>query len=180
MGVSNMVALAILVTFAVTLHTQGTREIGTAAQAAQALRPVAGAGAFLLFALGVIGTGLLSVPVLAGSAAYALGEARRWPVGLSRKPLHAKGFYGAVVAATVLGSMANIFRINPIQALIWAAVINGIVAVPVMVLVMRMSAREEVMGRFRVSTRLRIFGWVATATMAAASIGFMLSSFGLS
>ena len=176
MAVSNLVALAILVTFAATLHVGGTREIGTAAQAAEALRPIAGVWAFGLFAIGVIGTGLLSVPVLAGSAAYALGEARRWPVGLSRTPLQAKAFYAAITVATVLGALANVVGINPIQALVWAAVINGIVATPVMVIVMLLGARRDVMGQFRISLRLKVAGWVATVVMAAASLGFVISS----
>jgi NRAMP (natural resistance-associated macrophage protein)-like metal ion transporter len=173
MGFSNLVALAILVTSAATLHAQGLTEVTTAAQAAQALRPVAGTWAFVLFAVGIIGTGLLSVPVLAGSAAYALGEARRWPVGLSRAPLRAKAFYASIILATLLGALGNLFEINPIKALVWAAVLNGVVAVPVMVLVMLLSARADVMGKFRISRRLRITGWAATAVMAAASAVFL-------
>lgn len=175
MAVSNLVALAILVTFAATLHVGGTQEIGTAAQAAEALRPIAGSWAFGLFAIGVIGTGLLSVPVLAGSAAYALGEARRWPVGLSRGPLQAKAFYGAIAAATVLGAMANVVGLDPIHALVWAAVINGVVATPVMVIVMLLGTRRDVMGQFRISLRLKVAGWLATSVMGAASAGFLWS-----
>ncbi len=176
MGFSNLVALAIMVTSAVTLHAQGLADIGTAAQAAEALRPVAGAWASLLFALGVIGTGLLSVPVLAGSAAYALGEAWRWPVGLSRRPLQARAFYAAIVLATLLGALGNGLKISPIKALVWAAVLNGIVAVPVMVMIMLLGSRTEVMGQFVVSRRLRVTGWAATVVMAAASVAFVLSS----
>ena len=175
MGFSNLVALAILVTSAVTLHAQGFKEVTTAAQAAQALRPVAGTWAFVLFAVGVVGTGLLSVPVLAGSAAYALGEARRWPVGLSKTPLHAKAFYASIIVATLLGALGNLLQINPIKALVWAAVLNGVVAVPVMVLVMLLSARADIMGKFRISRRLKITGWGATAVMAAASAVFLVS-----
>jgi NRAMP (natural resistance-associated macrophage protein)-like metal ion transporter len=177
MGFSNLVALAIMVTSAVTLHAQGLEDIGTAAQAAQALRPLAGSWASVLFALGVIGTGLLSVPVLAGSAAYALGEARRWPVGLSRRPLQARAFYAAIVLATLLGALGNGLRISPIKALVWAAVLNGVVAVPVMVMIMLLSTRTEVMGKFVVSMRLRVTGWAATLVMAAASAAFLLSAF---
>jgi Mn2+/Fe2+ NRAMP family transporter len=173
MGFSNLVSLAILITSAVTLHSRGISDVGTAAQAAEALRPVAGTQAFLLFAVGIIGTGLLSVPVLAGSAAYALGEARRWKVGLSRKPFQAKGFYSTIALATLLGALANILRIDPMKALVWAAVLNGIVAVPVMVMVMRLGARADVMGKFRISMRLRVFGWIATAVMAVASSVFL-------
>ena len=176
MAFSNLVALAILVTSAVTLHAHGVKDIGTAAQAAEALRPVAGTWAATLFALGVVGTGLLSVPVLAGSAAYALGEARSWPVGLSMAPRRARAFYSAIVLATVLGALGNVAKISPIKALVWAAVINGIVAVPVMVMVMLLGSRADVMGEFRISTRLRIAGWTATAVMAGASAVFLGST----
>jgi Mn2+/Fe2+ NRAMP family transporter len=176
MAFSNLVALAILVTSAVTLHARGAAGIETAAQAAAALRPVAGTLAFMLFAVGVIGTGLLSVPVLAGSAAYALGEARHWPVGLSRAPLEAKAFYTSIALATLLGALANLMHINPIRALLWAAVLNGIVSVPVMAMVMLLGSRADVMGRFRISTRLKLTGWAATIVMAAASVILLGSS----
>ena len=176
MGFSNLVALAILVTSAVTLHTQGPTAIETAAQAAAALRPVAGADAFALFALGIIGTGLLAVPVLAGSAAYALGEARGWPVGLSRAPSRAKPFYAAIALATLLGALGVVLNVNSIKALVWAAVLNGIVAVPVMVLVMLLGARADIMGKFRISFRLKLAGWAATAVMAVASGIFLCLS----
>jgi Mn2+/Fe2+ NRAMP family transporter len=127
----------------------------------------------MLFAVGVIGTGLLSVPVLAGSAAYALGEARRWPVGLSRAPLEAKAFYTSIALATLLGALANLLHINPIKALLWAAVLNGIVSVPVMAMVMLLGSRADVMGGFRISMRLKLTGWTATIVMAAASVIFL-------
>ena len=176
MGMSNLVALAIMVTAAATLHRAGTLSIDRAAQAAEALRPIAGQAAFALFTLGIVGTGLLAVPVLAGSAAYAVGESWQWPVGLARRPLHAKAFYSTIVLATLLGALANILHVNPVKALIWAAVINGIVAVPVMVLLMLMSAREEVMGQFRISRSWTIIGWAATAIMAVASAFFIAAS----
>ena len=176
MGFSNLVALAILVTTAATLGRGGLHEISSAAQAAEALRPIAGDFAFAVFALGIVGTGLLAVPVLAGSAAYAIGEAWRWPVGLSRRPSDAKGFYGAIIAATGIGALATVASLNPIAALVWAAVINGIVAVPVMVLVMLMSRNAKIMGRFCVSTRLATLGWIATGVMAAAAAGLIVSS----
>jgi Mn2+/Fe2+ NRAMP family transporter len=149
--------------------------VQTAAQAAQALRPLAGDFAFALFALGIVGTGLLSVPVLAGSAAYALGEARRWPVGLSRKPLQAKAFYTTITLATLLGALANVAAINPMKALLWAAVLNGIVAVPVMALLVRMAANRKVMDRFVVPRPWLLLGWIATAVMAVATIGWLVS-----
>jgi NRAMP (natural resistance-associated macrophage protein)-like metal ion transporter len=173
MAFSNLVALAILTTSAVTLHPHHASEIGTAAQAAEALRPVAGTQAFLLFAVGIIGTGLLSVPVLAASGAYALGEARRWNVGLSREPRQAKAFYATIALATLLGAAANVAHIDPMKSLIWAAVLNGLVAVPVMVMVMLLGSRADVMGKFRISMRLRAFGWIATAVMGLASTVFL-------
>jgi NRAMP (natural resistance-associated macrophage protein)-like metal ion transporter len=175
MGFSNLVALAILVTTAATLHAAGVSQIDTAAQAAQALRPVAGPFAFGVFSLGIIGTGLLSIPVLAGSAAYALGEAQGWPVGLAKHPLQAKAFYGAILAATLLGAAANFFQLNPVKALVWSAVLNGIVAVPVMALLLLMSTRASILGSFTISRAWKILGWSATGLMAIASIGFFVS-----
>jgi NRAMP (natural resistance-associated macrophage protein)-like metal ion transporter len=175
MGFSNLVGLAILIATASTLHGTRVEQVQTAAQAAQALRPVAGDFAFALFALGIVGTGLLSVPVLAGSAAYAVGEARLWPVGLSRKPLEAKAFYVTIALATTLGAAANAAAINPMKALLWAAVINGIVAVPVMVLLVRLAANRKVMGRFVVAGPWRLLGWIATAVMAVATISWLVS-----
>jgi NRAMP (natural resistance-associated macrophage protein)-like metal ion transporter len=176
MAISNLVALAILVTAAATLHVHDIRNIETAAQAAQALRPVAGTAAAALFALGIIGTGLLSVPVLAGSAAYAVGEARRWPVGLSRAPPQAKAFYATIALATFVGAMENVVSLKPFKALVWAAVLNGIVAAPIMALILLMSARKSIMGKFRISNTLAFGGWAATAVMAAASIVFVFLS----
>lgn len=176
MGISNLVALAILVTTAATLRPAGIHEISTAAQAAEALRPIAGEMAFALFALGIIGTGLLAVPVLAGSAAYALGEARRWPVGFSRKPLRAKAFYATIAAATLLGAIENIARLSPVAALVWAAVINAVVAVPVMVLLMRVSSNRKIMGAFSISGWWGWLGWAATGVMAVAVGGMIVSA----
>ncbi len=176
MGFSNLVALAIMVTAAATLYRAGITNIDSAAQAAEALRPIAGEGAFALFALGIVGTGLLAIPVLAGSAAYAVGESRQWPVGLARRPLQAKAFYSTIALATLLGALANVFHVNPVKALVWAAVINGIVAVPVMVLLMLMSGREDVMGKFRISRTWAVLGWVATGVMGLASAFFIAAS----
>lgn len=176
MGYSNLVALAILVTTAATLRQSGVREITTATQAAQALRPVAGEFAFALFALGIIGTGLLAVPVLAGSAAYALGEAFRWPVGLARKALQAKAFYGTIVAMTLIGALASTSSLNPISALVWSAVINGVVAVPLMALVMLMAGDRRIMGALTASRPWMIIGWAATAVMTLAALGMVASA----
>jgi NRAMP (natural resistance-associated macrophage protein)-like metal ion transporter len=175
MAISNIVGLAIMATAAATLHGSGVKDIESAAQAAEALRPLAGSFAFALFSLGIIGTGLLSVPVLAGSAAYALGEARRWPVGLSRQPTQAKAFYGTIALATVVGAVANILNISPIKALVWAAVLNAIASVPIMVLIMKMGMSPKVMGEFTISRRSRVTGWLATLVMAIASLGFIVS-----
>jgi NRAMP (natural resistance-associated macrophage protein)-like metal ion transporter len=168
MAASNLVALAIILTTAATLNANGITNIETSAQAAEALRPIAGSYASIVFALGIVGTGLLAVPVLAGSAAYALGEALRWPVGLDCKPMRAKAFYGTIVAATAIGALMNFTPIDPIEALFWAAVINGVVSAPVMAVMMLISSRREVLGPFTVDGALRALGWTATVAMAAA------------
>lgn len=175
MAISNLVAIAIITTTAATLHANGITEIESATQAAEALRPIAGQFAFAVFTLGIVGTGLLSVPVLAGSAAYAIGEARKWPTGLTREPLRAKAFYGTLATATLIGAGLNFVSFNPIQALFWSAVVNGTVAVPVMVLMMCLAANPQVMGQFAVKGLLRFMGWLATIVMAAAVIGMALT-----
>jgi len=166
MGFSNLIGLCILLTTAATLHARGIANIESSAQAAEALRPIAGDFAFAVFAIGIIGTGLLAVPVLAGSAAYAVGEALKWPTGLGRKPKKAKAFYGAVAVATLGGVGIDLVNVDPIRALFWSAVINGVVAVPVMAVMMLMAAAPRVMGRWTLSRPLRIMGWVSTAVMA--------------
>ncbi len=177
MLLSNLVALAIIITTAATLHASGVKDIQTSAQAAEALKPVAGEFAFALFALGILGTGLLAVPVLAGSAAYGVGEALRWPTGLSRKPLDARAFYLTLSTATLVGAGMNFFAIDPIRALFWSAVLNGVVAAPVMALMMVMTANRAVMGEFTITGSLRIVGWLATLAMAAAVLGFALTAY---
>jgi Mn2+/Fe2+ NRAMP family transporter len=175
MGVSNLVALAILGTAASTLHIHGRVEITSAAQAAEVLRPIAGDFAFSLFALGIVGTGLLAVPVLAGSAAYALGEARQWSVGLSKRPSQAKAFYGVIAAATLLGAGANMMKISPVKALIWSAALNAVVAVPVMGLVMRIAVSRKIMGSFKISRGWVALGWLATGIMAVSCSAFLVA-----
>jgi NRAMP (natural resistance-associated macrophage protein)-like metal ion transporter len=177
MAFANLVALAIIVTTAATLHAKGVTDIQSSQQAAEALKPVAGNFAFAIFSLGIIGTGLLAVPVLAGSTAYAVGEARRWKVGLARKPAEAKAFYAIVAVATLIGMTINFTPVNPIKALYWAAVINGVVSVPVMATMMLMSANAKVMAKFTVKGPLRIIGWLATAVMALAAIGTVAGAF---
>jgi NRAMP (natural resistance-associated macrophage protein)-like metal ion transporter len=168
---SNIVAVFIVITTAATLHAHGITDIQTSAQAAQALRPIAGPLVFLVFALGIIGTGLLAVPVLAGSAAFAVGEAFGWHVGLARKLGRAPTFYAVIALAFVVGVGLNFTRIDPIRALFWSAVINGVVAVPVMVMMMLLASRKVVMGQFTLPWPLRAVGWLATAVMALAAIG---------
>jgi NRAMP (natural resistance-associated macrophage protein)-like metal ion transporter len=173
MAVSNLVALAILGTAAATLHSHGVTQIDSAARAAEALKPIAGNFAFALFALGIVGTGLLSVPVLAGSAAYALGEARGWPVGLSKQPSRAKAFYAVIAGATLVGAAANVFKISPVKALVWSAALNAIVSAPVMVLIMRIATNKSIMGAFKIGGALMRLGWAATCVMAVASVAFI-------
>ncbi len=171
MALSNAVALFIVVTTAATLNAHHITNIQTSSQAALALRPIAGQFAFLVFALGIIGTGLLALPVLAGSAAYALGEAFGWHVGLARRFSRAKAFYGAIAAAAVIGGALNFVHLDPIKALFWSAVINGVTAVPIMAMIMRLASRQAVMGQFGLHWGLKTMGWLATAAMAAAAVG---------
>lgn len=173
MGFSNLVAMAIIITTAATLHVHGTTDVDTAQQAAEALKPVAGEFAFLVFALGIIGTGFLAVPVLAGSAAYAIWEARRWPVGLARKPKEAQAFYATLVVATVIGAIINFLPIDPIKALYWSAVINGIMVAPIITLMMLLASSKRVMGDFTLSLPLKLLGWVAAAVMGLCVFGLI-------
>ncbi len=177
MGLSNVIAMAIMVTTAATLHVNGITDVQTSAQAAEALKPLAGHFAFLLFTLGIVGTGLLAVPVLGGSAAYALGEARNWPIGLSKLPKQAVAFYGTLALATVVGMILCFLPIDPIAALYWSAVINGVIAVPLMVVMMLVVARKDIMGLFAARGALLIGGWIATAVMAVAVIAMFATYF---
>jgi NRAMP (natural resistance-associated macrophage protein)-like metal ion transporter len=177
MGFSNIVAFFIIVTTAATLHAHGQTDIQSASQAAEALRPIAGRFAFTLFALGIIGTGLLALPVLAGSSAYAIGEISGWRVGLDQAPGRAKRFYGAIALATLLGMAMNFVGIDPIKALIWSAILNGVAAVPIMAMMMRLVARPDVMHQFVAPRGLLIVGWLATAAMTAAVLVMTVTSF---
>ncbi len=165
---SNLIALCIMLTTAATLHAAGVKEIQSAAQAAEALRPLAGEFAFLLFAAGIIGTGLLALPVLAGSAAYAAAESFRWPIGLGLPLAEARGFYTILTVATVLGVLIDLSGIDSMKALLWAAIVNGVVSVPIMVIMMVLAADPARMGPFVVKRRLKFLGWLATAVMAVA------------
>jgi len=175
MGFSHFVALCIMIATAATLHANGIREIGSAAQAAEALRPIAGDLAFTLFAAGIIGTGLLAVPILAGSAAYAVSEAFGWTEGLDRKPREAKAFYSVIVLATAGGIALNFIGIDPMKALYWAAVVNGLLAPPLMVVTMLIATNPKVMGKLVLSRRLKAVGWLATAVMWVIAGVFLLS-----
>lgn len=171
MALSDLIAVAIIFTTAATLHKAGVTDIASSTDAAKALEPVAGKFAFIVFAAGIVGTGLLAVPVLAGSAAFAVGEAFHWKVGLARKPKEALAFYGTLAAATALGTGIMFTPIDPIKALYWSAVINGVCAVPVMVVMMLMVGRSDIMGEFPVQGWLRLLGWLSTIAMALAALG---------
>jgi NRAMP (natural resistance-associated macrophage protein)-like metal ion transporter len=175
MGYSNIISLFIIITTAATLNAHGITNITTSAQAAEALRPIAGAFTFFLFAAGIIGIGLLAIPVLAGSCAYALGEALDWPTGLDRLPLDARAFYGTITLATVIGIVINFVGLDPVKALFWAAVINGVVAVPLMAMIMVMAMAPKVMGQFTLSRGLCVMGWLCTAVMTVA-VGIMFAT----
>jgi NRAMP (natural resistance-associated macrophage protein)-like metal ion transporter len=176
MGFSNLIALFIIVSTAATLHAAGVTDIQTSAQAAEALRPLAGDSAFLLFSLGIIGTGLLAVPVLAGSAAYAVAEAFEWKSGLDLEILEAREFYGIVALATLGGVALDFTPIDPIKGLFYSAVINGVIAVPIMIVMMLLADDPKVMGAFVVTRRLKALGWLATWTMAAAVVAMLVAA----
>jgi NRAMP (natural resistance-associated macrophage protein)-like metal ion transporter len=165
MGFSNLVAFFIILTTAVTLHSAGITQIETSAQAAEALRPLAGELTFFLFSLGIIGTGMLAVPVLAGSAAYAVAECFDWQEGLEKKAESAKKFYAIISFATLGGVLLDFTSIDPVKGLFWSAVINGVIAIPIMAVMMMMVVKPEVMGPFIIKKKLYVLGWAATALM---------------
>jgi NRAMP (natural resistance-associated macrophage protein)-like metal ion transporter len=167
---SNVIALCIVVATAVTLNLHGITTIRTAAQAAEALRPVAGEFAFAVFALGIVGTGLLAVPVLAGSAAYAVSEVFGWREGLSRGFREARGFYGIIIAATGIGTLMSLLAFDPMRALVWSAIVNGVISVPIMAAMLAVGQSSRLMGAFTITARHRVFGWVATGVMAVAVV----------
>jgi NRAMP (natural resistance-associated macrophage protein)-like metal ion transporter len=182
MAFSNLVAFFIMLAAAVTLNAKGITDVATSSDAAKALQPIAGRFAFVLFAVGIIGTGLLAVPVLAGSAAYGVGEAMHWRTGLDQKPGHAKGFYGVITIATLLGLAINfpavqhVTHLSPIKALFWSAVLNGVIAVPIMVVMMFMLNSRKVMGQFANDSRLlKVVGWAATVAMGLAAVGMVVT-----
>ncbi|MBK7314486.1 NRAMP family divalent metal transporter [Candidatus Aalborgicola defluviihabitans] len=178
MTFSNVIALCIVLATAVTLNAKGITSIQTASQAAEALRPVAGEFAFAIFALGIIGTGLLAVPVLAGSAAYAVSELYGWKAGLSHGFHEARGFYLIIVAATGIGTVMGYLEVDPIKALVWSAIVNGVISVPIMAVLMWIGQSERLMGQYTITRRHRFFGWAATAVMAVAVVVMLGTSFG--
>lgn len=175
MGFSHLTALFIVIATAATLHAHGVTDIASAADAAQALRPIAGDFAFALFAVGIIGTGLLAVPILAGSAAYAVSETFGWTEGLDRKPREAKAFYGVIAMATLGGIALNLIQIDPMKALYWAAVVNGLLAPPLMVVTMLIARNRKVMGNLAIGGWLEFGGWLSTAVMWVVAGVFLLS-----
>ena len=171
---SDLVAFFIILATAVTLHTAGITNIQTAAQAASALKPLAGEFAFLLFTVGIVGVGLLAVPVLAGSGAYALADTMGWPYGLGRKLSEARGFYGVLALSVLAALVLQYSPIDPMKALFWSAVINGVAAVPLMAVIILLVSKKSVMGPFTASRTLVILGWIATAVMGAAAVRMLI------
>jgi NRAMP (natural resistance-associated macrophage protein)-like metal ion transporter len=171
---SDLTAYFIILATGVTLHVSGITDIETAAQAASALKPLAGQFAFLLFALGILGVGLIGVPVLAGSGAYALCEAMDWKWGLERKARDARGFYGVIAISVLAALIIQYSPINPMKALFWSAVINGVVAVPLMVVIILLVQKKAIMGRFKTSRAIIALGWIAAAVMGVAAVRMFL------
>src|SRR5258707_6594568 len=160
MAFSTLVPFFIMLPTAVTLHAHGITDIQASAQAAEALRPIGGEFAFLLFAAGIVGTGMLAVPVLAGSAAYAVAESFRWPIGLGLRLMEARGFYAILIAATTIGVALNFTAIDPVKALIWSAVINGVISVPIMAVMMVIAGAPRVHGGFTLRRRPKNLRWL--------------------
>jgi Mn2+/Fe2+ NRAMP family transporter len=171
---SDITAYFIILATAVTLNVSGITDINTAAQAAKALRPLAGEFAYLLFALGILGVGLIGVPVLAGSGAYALAEAMGWKEGLERKTKDARGFYGVIAVSVLVALVIQYSPIDPMKALFWSAVINGVVAVPLMVVIILLASKKSVMGEYTASRSLRVLGWIGTGVMALAALAMLI------
>jgi NRAMP (natural resistance-associated macrophage protein)-like metal ion transporter len=174
MGFSNLIAICIIFATAATLNAHGVTQINTSSQAAEALRPVAGIFTFALFAAGIIATGMLAVPVLAGSAAYAISEMFRWTEGLERKPREAKAFYVTIAVATLGGAALNFTSLDPIKALYWSAVVNGVLAAPLMAIMMTIAVNKRIMGRLTLPRPMIVLGWLATAVMALATVAFFV------
>ncbi|MFL6717498.1 MAG: NRAMP family divalent metal transporter [Burkholderiaceae bacterium] len=176
MGFSNLVAFFIMLTSALTLHAHGITSIDTSAQAAQALRPIAGDFGFTLFAAGIVGTGLLAVPVLAGSAAYAMAGSFKWASSLEYRPAMAREFYGVIALATLGGVAIDFLPLDPVRGLYWSAVINGVISAPIMVVMMLMATNHQVMGKFVIRGGLKVFGWLATVLMAVTVLAMAMTA----
>ena len=174
MAVSTIVAVAIMICAAATLHANGKTDINSAADVAEALKPIAGNFAFVLFSLGIVGTGLLSIPVLAGSAAYAFAETQDWKAGLDHKPWEAVGFYGVIVAATLFGLSLEFVPLDPVKALFWSAVINGFVAVPIMIAMVMVVSSKKQMKEFTAPIAMKICGWAASGVMGVAAVAMLI------
>ena len=174
MGVSDVISFFIILTTAVTLHQSGHTDIQSSAEAAQALRPIAGPFAFLLFSLGIIGTGFLSIPTLAGSTAYAAAELMNWKEGLEKPVPEAKGFYAVIVISMVIALGIIFSPLDPIKALFWSAVLNGVISVPILGAIMVLASRRDEMGRFIAPPWQRLLGWTATIVMGAGAIGMIV------
>jgi NRAMP (natural resistance-associated macrophage protein)-like metal ion transporter len=175
MGYSNLIALFIIVASAAVLHAHGIKNIETSTDAAKALVPFAGRFAELIFAIGIIGTGLLAVPVFAGTASYAVCETFRWNMGLDKKLRAARAFYAVIAGATALGVLIAFSPIPPMKVLYWSAVVNGVLAAPLMIVMLLIASNKRIMGRLTISWRLRVVGWIAAAAMAAAAIGLFVT-----
>lgn len=174
MAVSTIVAVAIMICAAATLHANGKTDINSAADVAEALKPIAGNFAFVLFSLGIVGTGLLSIPVLAGSATYDFAETQDWKAGLDHKPWEAVGFYGVIVAATLFGLSLEFVPLDPVKALFWSAVINGFVAVPIMIAMMMVVSSKKQMKEFTAPIAMKICGWAASGVMGVAAVAMLI------
>ena len=172
---SNIITFFIIVTVASTLGTAGIHSVATASDAASALRPLAGDFAFLLFTLGILGTGLLAVPVLAGSAAYAVAEAFNWKEGLGEKFNKARGFYGVIAAATIIGLLVNFSGIGPMTMLYYAAMLNGVLAPPLLIIILLIGNNKKILGEHTNSRLSNILGWTITAIMSAVALGFFFA-----
>jgi Mn2+/Fe2+ NRAMP family transporter len=173
---SNGIAFCVILATALTLHAHGIEHIQSSAQAAEALRPLAGNLAFVLFALGIIGTGMLAVPVLAASSAYAVADAFQWRSGLDHRLVEARGFFGVIAFGTVVGTLIDFTPLDPIKALVWSAVVNGVIAVPIMAVMLLLGNKREVLGDHTLSLRHRLLGWFATGVMTVAVVAMLLFS----
>ena len=172
---SNLIAFCVMLATALTLNQHGITDIQTTKQAAEALRPLAGNFAFTLFALGIIGTGMLAVPVLAASSAYAVADAFQWRSGLDQRLVEARGFFSVIALGTVVGTLVDFSPLDPIKALVWSAIVNGVIAVPIMAVMMWLGMRSDILGEHTLTRRHQVLGWFATAVMAVAVMAMLVT-----